>query len=542
MTTSNSSVNVSQPQIPVFKRDSYEFWSIKMKTLFRSQDLWDLVDKGCADSTSEETTNKENQKRDAKALFFIQQAVDETIFSTTVAANSAKEAWDTLKIEYQSCSKPYRNRKILPTYSVELAQGSMQNSKARINRNVVKKEHAFQVQGKQAKFSYNRSRGRGQLMDRGFDVFFNSKNKTCTVIKDGEVMVKSSMTENRMFPVDFSCDNIYGLISSKEESTDVVRTPYFVNKRSNRVCPVIKEREHTCEGFALGKQARKTFDVAQAKRAEEKTRIEHADKICGPMKTDSYAGSKYFLLFIDDYSRMCWVYFLTYKSEAFGFFKKFKALAENQSNRKLMVLRTNRGGEFLSKEFNGFSNEHGIKRELTAPYTPEQNGIAERKNRTIVEMARCMLKAKNLEDAFWAETVEHILWQNHILPQKPCMEMSRLLMHDKNLNKARQSAIGKEVWKKVMQEEINSIEKNGTWKLVNLPEGKKAIGLKWIFKTKLHSDGTIQRHKARLVARGYVQEQVGFRYLLLHIVAMLSNRLSNSHSIQIMLLNIPGNL
>ncbi|GJR05413.1 retrovirus-related pol polyprotein from transposon TNT 1-94 [Tanacetum coccineum] len=58
-----------------------------------------------------------------------------------------------------------------------------------------------------------------------------------------------------------------------------------------------------------------------------------------------------------------------------------------------------------------------------------------------------------------------------------------------------------------MQEEINSIEKNGTWKLVNLPEGKKAIGLKWIFKTKLHLDGTIQRHKARLVARGYVQEQ-----------------------------------
>ncbi|GJU81957.1 retrovirus-related pol polyprotein from transposon TNT 1-94 [Tanacetum coccineum] len=80
-------------------------------------------------------------------------------------------------------------------------------------------------------------------------------------------------------------------------------------------------------------------------------------------------------------------------------------MAENQSYRKLKVLRTERGGEFLSKEFSGFSNEHGIKRELTAPYTPEQNGIVERKNRTIVEMARCMLKAKNLEDGFWAETV-----------------------------------------------------------------------------------------------------------------------------------------
>ncbi|GJV74108.1 retrovirus-related pol polyprotein from transposon TNT 1-94 [Tanacetum coccineum] len=189
---------------------------------------------------------------------------------------------------------------------------------------------------------------------------FQMKNKTCTVIKDDEVMVKSSMTENRMFPVDFSCDNIYGLMSSKEESTDVWHQRYghlyvkglqlLVNKEMVKGLPIIKEREHTCEGCALGKQARKSFPVAQAKRAEEKLELVHAD-ICGPMKTDSYAGSKYFLLFIDDYSRMCWVYFLTYKSEAFGFFKKFKALAENQSYRKLKVLRTDRGGEFLSKDF-----------------------------------------------------------------------------------------------------------------------------------------------------------------------------------------------
>ncbi|GJR16600.1 retrovirus-related pol polyprotein from transposon TNT 1-94 [Tanacetum coccineum] len=372
----------------------------------------------------------------------------------------------------------------------------------------------------------------------------------------------------------------------------------------------MKEREHTCEGCPLGKQARKSFLVAQANRAEEKLELVHAD-ICGPMKTDSYAGSKYFLFFITDCSRMCWFYFLTYKSEAFGFFKKFKALAENQSNRKLKVLRTDRGGEFLSKEFSGFCNEDGIKSELTAPYTPEQNGIVERKNRTIVEMARCMLKAKNLEDAFWAETVATAVYLTSISPTKAVWNITSLEawqeskpseVWDKNMMGlgssvnlevqkegiteeqpnttcslesnvtpsgisqvntrgdtsqsittqssssssesseedteseglqlrrsecgnvpkrhfevegkscdfamfAVESAIGKEVWKKAMQEEINSIEKNGTWKLVNLPEGKKAIGLKWIFKTKLHLDGTIQRHKARLVARGYVQEQ-----------------------------------
>ncbi|GKA38705.1 retrovirus-related pol polyprotein from transposon TNT 1-94, partial [Tanacetum coccineum] len=423
----------------------------------------------CRFNTSEETTNKENQKRDAKALFFIQQAVDETIFSRIVAANSAKEAWDTLKTEYQGSAKVItvklqilrrdfesaviKSNETVQTYiarvsallakilrslsckfdhvvaaiqeSKDLSTGNKQSSHITVvedevvleeedvadketfnaiiakiegNGNVVvtlQKKERFIPDVHYALGLAHNLLSVGQLMDRGFDVFFNSKNKTCTVIKDGEVMVKSSMTENRMFPVDFSCDNIYGLISSKEESTDNGTVVVTLQGRERFIpdvhyapgLPIIKEREHTCEGCALGKQARKSFPVAQAKRAEEKLELVHAD-ICGPMKTDSYARSKYFLLFIDDYSRICWVYFLTYKSEAFGFFKKFKAWAENQSNRKLKVLRTDRGGEFLSKEFSGFCDEHRIKRELTAPYTPKQNGIAERKNRTIVEMAR----------------------------------------------------------------------------------------------------------------------------------------------------------
>ncbi|GJW57564.1 retrovirus-related pol polyprotein from transposon TNT 1-94 [Tanacetum coccineum] len=184
------------------------------------------------------------------------------------------------------------------------------------------------------------------------------------------------------YALDFSCDYIYGLMSSKEESTDVWHQRYghlyvkglqlLIKKEMVKGLPIIKEREHTCKGCPLGKQARKSFPMAQAKRAEEKLELVHAD-IYGPMKTDSYADSKYFLFFIDDYSRKCWFYFLRHKSEAFGFFNKFNALAENKSYRKLKVLRIDRG---------------------------EHNGIAERKNRTIVEMERCALKAMNLEDAF----------------------------------------------------------------------------------------------------------------------------------------------
>lgn len=97
---------------------------------------------------------------------------------------------------------------------------------------------------------------------------------------------------------------------------------------------------------------------------------------------------------------MSWVYFLKFKSEAFEQFVKFKTLVEKQKGINLKILRTDRGGEFTSGEFNQYCEKHGIHKELTAPYTPEQNGVAERKNRTIVEMSRSMLKSKGLPYKF----------------------------------------------------------------------------------------------------------------------------------------------
>ncbi|KAL6315260.1 hypothetical protein AAG906_000341 [Vitis piasezkii] len=97
-------VSVSQPAIPIFKGECYEFWSIKMKTLFKSQDLWDLVENGYP-YLDEEARLKENTKKDSKALFFIQQAIHESIFSKIAAATTAKEAWTTLKTAFQGSSK-----------------------------------------------------------------------------------------------------------------------------------------------------------------------------------------------------------------------------------------------------------------------------------------------------------------------------------------------------------------------------------------------------------------------------------------------------
>ena len=113
-----------------------------------------------------------------------------------------------------------------------------------------------------------------------------------------------------------------------------------------------------------------------------------------------------------------WVYFLKHKYDAFGYFQQFKALVENQSWHRIKILRTDRGGEYVSNEFLNFCKTHGIQKQFTARYTPQQNGIAERKNRTIMEMARSMLAAKHLPNEYWGEAVATAVYIMNRCPTK----------------------------------------------------------------------------------------------------------------------------
>jgi transposase InsO family protein len=159
-----------------------------------------------------------------------------------------------------------------------------------------------------------------------------------------------------------------------------------------------------CGACQAGKQHRTPFDEGQAWRAQRVLQLVHAD-ICGPMNMTSITGARYFLLFVDDFSRKMWVYFLKLKSEVFNEFQKFKALVEKESGCHIASLRSDNGGEFCSKEFNNFCTKHGIQRQYTTPYTPQQNGVVERRNRTITEMARCMLQNRSVPNRFWVEAV-----------------------------------------------------------------------------------------------------------------------------------------
>lgn len=101
--------------------------------------------------------------------------------------------------------------------------------------------------------------------------------------------------------------------------------------------------------------------------------------------------------------RMCWIYFLRFKSEVVAIFWKFKQWIKTQSGCKIQSLRSDNGKEYTYDQFNMFCEEAGIEHQLTAPYTPQQNGVSERKNRTIMEMVRCLLYEKSLPKEYWAE-------------------------------------------------------------------------------------------------------------------------------------------
>ena len=109
------------------------------------------------------------------------------------------------------------------------------------------------------------------------------------------------------------------------------------------------------------------------------------------------------ILFIDDFSRFVWLGIMKHKDEAFEKFKSFKALVENESGYKMKCLRSDRGGEFTSNEFFDFCEEHGIRREFSTSRTPQQNGVVERMNRTIQQMARAMLDESGTPATFWGE-------------------------------------------------------------------------------------------------------------------------------------------
>ena len=149
------------------------------------------------------------------------------------------------------------------------------------------------------------------------------------------------------------------------------------------------EQMDTCKGCTLGKYAKSSFQDRDS-RARAILEQVHTD-VSGPFSIASTTKQRYYVIFIDDFSRRCWIYFMQKKDQTFSRFCEFKALAEKKSGKKIRALHSDNGGEYVSQQFKDFCTAEGIKWELTATHNPQQNGVAERNNRSIVGEARAML-------------------------------------------------------------------------------------------------------------------------------------------------------
>ncbi|KAL5834699.1 hypothetical protein ACOSQ4_014196 [Xanthoceras sorbifolium] len=159
-----------------------------------------------------------------------------------------------------------------------------------------------------------------------------------------------------------------------------------------------------CEDCIFGKQKKVSFAKIGKILKAEKLELVHTD-VWGPSPVSSLSGSLYYVTFIDDSTRKVWVYFLKKKSEVFDTFRKWKAMVENETGLKIKRLRSDNGGEYRDSRFREFCANSGIKMEKTVPMTPQQNGVAERMNRTLNERARSMRLHAGLPKMLWAEAV-----------------------------------------------------------------------------------------------------------------------------------------
>ena len=410
----------------------------------------------------------------------------------------------------------------------------------------------------------------------------------------------------------------------------------------------------TCEPCLMGKMTKTPFSGTM-ERATNLLEIIHTD-VCGPMSVEARGGYRYVLTLTDDLSRYGYVYLMKHKSETFEKFKEFQNEVENQRDRKIKFLRSDRGGEYLSHEFGTHLRKCGIVSQLTPPGTPQRNGVSERRNRTLLDMVRSMMSLTDLPLSFWGyaletatftlnrapsksvETTPYELWfgkkpklsflkvwgcdayVKKLQPEKlepkseKCVfigypketigytfylrsegkifvakngsflekeflskevsgrkvELDEVLPLERDSSAAQENVpvvptpTGEEIndddqgtsdqvatelrrstrtrsapewygnpvleimlldngepsnyeeamagpdsnkWLEAMKSEIESMYENKVWTLTDLPDDRRAIENKWIFKKKTDADGNVTIYKARLVAKGYRQVQ-----------------------------------
>ena len=176
-----------------------------------------------------------------------------------------------------------------------------------------------------------------------------------------------------------------------------------LNKLYPDVFKGVDIKKLVCDACELGKHTRTTYPSIGLRSCEPFMLI-HSD-VWGPCSVTSVSGFKWFVTFIDCYTRMTWIYMLKGKHEVLRCFQDFHKLVANQFNARIRIIQTDNGKEYVNNEFEAYLSDHGIIHQTTCPNTPPQNGVAERKNRHLLEVARSMMFQMNVPKYLWSEAV-----------------------------------------------------------------------------------------------------------------------------------------
>lgn len=178
----------------------------------------------------------------------------------------------------------------------------------------------------------------------------------------------------------------------------------------------LSERSFQCETCILAKSHRVPYPLSFNK-SQTPFVLVHSD-VWGPSPLTTISGIRWFITFVDDCTRMTWVYLMKHKNEASTIFRRFHSMISTQFNAKLRILRTDNGGEYVNLQLTEYFQERGLIHETSCSQTPQQNGVAERKNRHITETARALLGGGNIPKRLWDTAVVTAVYLMNRMPSR----------------------------------------------------------------------------------------------------------------------------
>lgn len=230
-----------------------------------------------------------------------------------------------------------------------------------------------------------------KLQENNLKVIF--ENNKVLIMKDKHIITKGNMY-----------GNLYILNFNTLCANAIANEKYLWHRRMGH--SVEYPITELCETCIQSKQTQLPRKPLEQERKAKRTLEVISSDVCGPISPCTFDGKKYFVSFIDHYTHFAMCYLIANKSEVFEKFKLYVATVEAKFNEKIEKLRCDNGGEYCSTEFQNFAKKKGINIQYTVPYNPQQNGIAERYNRTVMERARCLLFDSQLDKKFWGEAIK----------------------------------------------------------------------------------------------------------------------------------------